>query len=73
MATPNLKLPSRASAWTLAAPVDCGKPNAAELREWRGIAGARRACRAVYEGPPPIRVTLFEMPGSPGAGSGMRW
>jgi hypothetical protein len=59
--------PAAVSEWRLSAPADCGGSVRAETQPWRGTAGARRICRAEYSGPLPMRLTLFAMPGSPGA------
>ena len=67
LATPSASPPSAAAGWRLAAPADCVHSVPAELREWRGISGARRVCRAEYAGLPGMRLTLFEMPQWPGA------
>jgi hypothetical protein len=61
--------PASVDAWHLASPAECGKAVPLETREWRGVAGARRVCRADYTGPAPMRVTLFDLPGYP-AGPG---
>jgi hypothetical protein len=67
LAAPHAGPPPAVAGWKLAAPADCVNSVPAELRSWRGIAGARRVCRAEYAGAPNMRLTLFEMPEWPGA------
>jgi len=66
-AAPKVNPPATAGEWKLSAPAECGAMAPADVRSWRGIAGARRICRAEYAGSPPMRLTLIEMPGDPGA------
>jgi len=66
LATPSIDPPRTAGAWTLSGKVDCVNFVPAEIRDWRGTSGARRVCRAEYAGLPTMRLTLVEMPGSPG-------
>ena len=66
-AAPSLALPSNAAEWNLAAPQNCVKPTPADLRIWRGTAGARRVCRAEYGNSLEMKLTIFDMPGWPGA------
>jgi hypothetical protein len=42
------------------------KPVPAEFKTWRGTDGAVRVWRATYEGDPPIALTVYQMPWSPG-------
>jgi hypothetical protein len=73
LATPSVDLPRVADTWTLSGAADCRKYLTAEIREWRGVSGARRVCRADYAGSPPMRLTLLDMPGSPGATAFDAW
>lgn len=66
-ATPNVVLSPTVAEWTLRSPQDCVKPAPADLRIWGGTTQARRVCRAEYDGPAQMRLTLFYMPGGPGA------
>jgi hypothetical protein len=66
-AEPLLALPFTAGEWKLAAPQSCLKPVPAELLQWRGTTGARQVCRAVYDGDPSMKLTLYDMPEVPGA------
>jgi hypothetical protein len=73
-ATPHKDPPSSVADWKLAAPFECGKAAPADAQSWRGIAGARRVCRAEYAGVAAIRLTLFDMPGYPfGPGAFDAW
>ena len=67
LATPTLDPPHFAGSWTLSGTAACVKSLPSEIRQWRGISGARRICRGEYSGSPPMRLTLLEMPESPGA------
>lgn len=72
--TPYQDPPAAMAGWRLLAAADCGKSVPPEARLWRGVAGARRVCRAEYAGSPPMRVILFDMPGYPaGPGSFDAW
>ena len=72
-ATPPQDPPRAAGNWTLSGPPDCGKRRTPDIRQWRGISGARRICRAQYQGPTPMELTLVEMPGTPGATAFDAW
>jgi hypothetical protein len=72
-ATPTIDPPQIAGTWTLSGASDCGKHLPSEIRQWSGISGARRFCRADYVGLAPIRLTLLEMPESPGATAFDAW
>jgi hypothetical protein len=67
LATPTVDPPRIAGSWTLSGTAQSTKDFPSEIRQWRGISGARRICRAEYAGSPPMRLTLLEMPESPGA------
>jgi hypothetical protein len=73
IATPSVSPPATAAEWKLSAPADCVKSVPAELRAWRGTAGARRVCRADYTGTTTMRLTLFEMGSFPGASAFDAW
>ena len=66
LATPGIDPPRTAGAWTLSGKAGCVNFVPGEIRGWRGTSGARRVCRAEYAGSPTMRLTLVEMPGSPG-------
>jgi len=72
-ATPTRDPPRAAGDWTLSGVPDCGKHLPSDRRQWRGISGARRICRARYQGPVPIQLTLVELPGTPGATAFDAW
>jgi len=65
LVTPYRDPPAAISGWRLAAAAECGNSAPPDARFWRGVAGARRVCRAEYAGDPPMRLTLFDMPGYP--------
>lgn len=71
--TPYQNPPAAIEGWKLAVPGQCGKVLPADARNWRGIAAARRVCRAQYAGTPPVRLTLFDMPDYPGASPFDAW
>lgn len=73
LATPTIDPPHIAGAWTLSGTSECVKYLPSEIRQWRGISGARRVCRADYAGLVPVRLTLIEMPESPGATAFDAW
>jgi hypothetical protein len=73
LATSAVNPPSAAGAWTLSGAADCVKSIPIELQTWRGIARARRVCRAEYAGSPTMRLTLVEMPEQPGASAFDAW
>jgi hypothetical protein len=73
LATPSADPPRVAGPWVLSAAAGCVKYIPPEIREWPGISGARRVCRADYTGLSPMRLTLLEMPGSPGATAFDAW
>jgi len=66
-ATPIPLLSPVAAEWKLGSPQVCSQPVPAELRIWSGTTHARRACRAEYDGLPPMSLTIYYMPGWPGA------
>jgi hypothetical protein len=59
-------LPPAVMEWTLASQ-SVFEPPPAGLRQWNGTAGTRRAWHAEYRGSPPISLTVYELPGSPGS------
>jgi hypothetical protein len=65
--------PATAAEWKLSSPMVCEKPVPATFQIWDGKRGAWRVCRASYNGPGPIPLTLYEMPESPGATSFDAW
>lgn len=66
--------PAIAAEWKLSSAVDCEKPVPSKFQIWDGTRGARRVCRATYDGGPvPITLTLFEMSGRPGASPFDAW
>lgn len=67
IAPPGVNPPPTAAEWKLSAPADCGGPVKNEIQFWPEISGARRACRAEYDGPSAVRLTLFDMQERPGA------
>jgi hypothetical protein len=73
LATPSVDPPRVADTWTLSGAANCVKYLPTEMREWRGVSGARRVCCAGYAGSPPMRLTLLEMPGTPGATAFDAW
>ena len=74
LATPYQDPPAGVPGWKLAAPAECGKAAPPDTQSWRGIAGARRVCRAQYTGDAEMRLTLFDMPGYPlGGGAFDAW
>lgn len=66
-ALPYVQPPAQVGEWKLAAAPECGKTLPPEARSWRGIAKARRVCRAEYTGPLPVDVLIFDMPELPGS------
>lgn len=62
-----LNPPETAGDWRLAAPMDCRKPVPPEFQIWRGTAQASRVCRASYQGPAPVTLTLYDMAGFGGS------
>jgi hypothetical protein len=66
-ATPNLALPATAAQWTLRSPQDWKHSVPSELQIWPGTRQARQVCRAEYGGSPPMRLTIYYMPGWSGA------
>ena len=58
-------LPPAPAGWKLASHA-VYKPVPAEFKQWRGTEGALRLWRAAYEGDPPIVLSLYQMPWSPG-------
>jgi hypothetical protein len=66
-ATPNFVLSANAAEWKLRSPQDCSNPTPAELQIWSGTTHASRVCRAEYEGSPPMKLTVYYMPGWSGA------
>jgi len=74
LATPYRDPPAEVAGWKRMAPPECGKAAPPDARSWRGIGGARRICRAEYEGTPALRLTLFDLPGYPmGGGAFDAW
>jgi hypothetical protein len=74
LATPYQDPPASVPGWSLAGPAECGKATPPDARSWRGVATARRVCRAEYDGQPPMRLTLFDLPGYPvGGGAFDAW
>jgi hypothetical protein len=73
LAAPSVDPPRIADTWTLSGTADCVKYIPLDIRQWRGISNARRVCRADYTGSSPMRLTLVEMPGSPGAAAFDAW
>jgi hypothetical protein len=67
LATPSASPPAAAGGWKLSARADCSNSLPADPQFWPGTSHARRVCRAEYAGSPSMRLTLFEMPGWPGA------
>jgi hypothetical protein len=65
--------PPKAASWSLAAPLDCERPVPARFQIWQGTANAWRVCRAVYDGPRTVTLTLYEMPERPGATAFDTW
>jgi hypothetical protein len=66
-ATSKLTLPPSAADWRIEGSPACAKPVPANLRPWRGTAGALQVCTARYIGSPAMTLTIFDMPGSVGA------
>ena len=60
--------PTAIPGWMLAGPAACGKSIPPDAHSWRGVATARRVCRAEYGGQPAMRLTLFDLPGYPAGG-----
>jgi len=66
--------PAAAAEWKLASGMDCERPVPQRLQIWDGTRGAWRVCRATYDGGPvPVTLTLYEMPGTPGATAFDAW
>jgi hypothetical protein len=43
------------------------QPSSREAKVWDGTSGARKVWRASYAGDPPMKLTLYQMPWSPGS------
>jgi hypothetical protein len=66
-ATSKVTLPQLAGDWKIEAPPTCARPVPANLRPWRGTAGALQVCSAKYSGSPEMTFTIYDMPESVGA------
>jgi hypothetical protein len=64
---PQLKvLPPAPAEWKLVDQTVL-KPSSREQPAWSGTSGALKVWRAAYDGTPPMTLTLYQMPWSPGS------
>ena len=64
---PRLKaLPPTPAEWKLVDPTVL-RPLSGERPAWSGTSGALKAWRGIYDGAPPMTLTLYQMPWSPGS------
>jgi hypothetical protein len=59
-------LPQAPAGWKLAEHAELKLPSR-KRPAWSGTSGALKAWRATYDGVPPMTLTLYQMPWSPGS------